>query len=142
MKTNTAKISGLVLGIAVMIALSGCAGQQYSKANRTESVIEMSSSKNIKLLWADSHQADDTLIIHGALRRMHSGSAPMTAHVDVQILTDDGQVLQEARTPDMAVPRNQPGKSGKIERFEVVLNNVSAEDVTIVLSAHQGSDDV
>ncbi len=67
----------------------------------------------------------------------------MTAHVDVQMLSSNGELLQQVRTPEMKVPRKLPGKGISSERFEVELDDDGFTDnPTIILSAHQGNCDV
>lgn len=137
MKKIGTKISGLILVIGILIALSGCTCQQNAASDDAVTSVETVSSENVKILWADSRQAEENVVVHGTLRRRAYGSVPMKAHVDVQVLSMNGDILQEVHTPDVYVPRNRPGKGIKFERFEIELQNVSADN-KIILTAHQG----
>ena len=139
MKIHVMKISALVLTIMVMSALSGCATQRHSKANKAISAIEISSSKNIKILWADWYQINDKAVIHGSLKRKSHGAAPMKAHLGVQVLSEKGDILQTVHSKDIYVPRNLSGKGIKTKRFEIELKNVP-DASTVLVSASQGND--
>ena len=67
----------------------------------------------------------------------------MSAHIDVKMLSADGDLLQQAQTPTMLVPKKLPGKGIDFKRFELELpNDGSGINPMITLTAHQGRCDV
>ena len=141
MKKQISTILGLTALIVVFGTLSGCSCPQYADSQRTANMIKTVSSENVEILWADGHQLDGKMIIHGTLRRKTRNSVPMRAHVDVQVLSADGDVMQEVHSPDVSIPKNLPGKGVKFERFEIEMDGVVSEHSTIIISAHQGGHD-
>lgn len=142
MKMVRTKLSGLVLLAVVLSFFSGCTTcPQYASSESAENVVQTASSRNVKILWADSHPIDGRVIVHGTLERKMRGASPMTAHVDVQVLSASGEVLQEIQSSEISVPRNLPGKGIKFERFEVELDSIVTEPYTLVVSVHQGAHD-
>ncbi len=142
MKKHVAKMMCLVVSAVVVVVVSGCSCPQYAGSEKTVSSLETASSKNVEILWADSHQLEDKTVIHGTLKRKTRGSAAMKAHVDVQVLTAEGEVVQEIHSPNISIPRNLPGKGIKFERFEIELDDAAVENSTILVSAHQGNHDM
>ena len=141
MKLNVLEIAGLLLLVLVLSVISGCGCQQYPASTSSSPVIETRSSETVKVIWADSHQVDDKFVIHGTFRRQFQGGVPMKAHIDVQILSESGDVIREIRTAEMYLPPYQVGKGIRFERFEVQLEDISPDSVTVIVSAHQGKHD-
>lgn len=125
--------------LAVVVpGLAGCGCNRYAAAERDGLPVSVSSGDDVEILWADSHRVDSTLMIHGTMKRKLPGSTPLKVHIDVQLFSTEDELLQEACTRDVYLPRNLPGKGMGFERFELELENISAENTKILLAPHQG----
>ena len=120
--------------IILAIGISGC-NSRNSLVELGIVSIETKSSKNIKILWMDVYKDGEDIIVYGVVRRRSRSSYPLKTHVDATILSSDGKVLQEARTPDIYVPRFVRGKGINFKRFEVSFPNVPG-NFTIRAAAH------
>jgi hypothetical protein len=134
-------IAGSIFLMAVVMGSAGCGCNRYAVAERDGLPVSVSSGDDIEILWADSHRVDSTLMIHGTMKRKLPGSTPLKAHIDVQLFSMEDELLQEACTRDVYLPRNLPGKGMGFERFELEFENISAENTKILLSPHQGEHD-
>ena len=66
----------------------------------------------------------EEIIICRIVRRRYHTLYPLKTHVDAVILTPDGKVFKEARTPDIYVPRFVQGKGINFKRFEIRFPDV------------------
>lgn len=128
--------------ITVIIFVSGCGCRRYPAPDLSPFNLKAVSSQNIKILWVDSHKMENNLIVHGTFRRQIYNADPMKAHIDIKILSDNGNLTHEVHTEDIYLPVNQPGKGSKFKRFEIILEDIFPDNSTIVVSAHQGNHDV
>lgn len=138
MRKRILPIAGSIFLMAVVMGSAGCGCHRYGAAERDGLPVSVSSGDDIEILWADCHRVDSTLMIHGTMKRKLPGSTPLKAHIDVQLFSTEDKLLQETSTRDVYLPRNLPGKGMGFERFELELENVSAENMKILLAPHQG----
>jgi hypothetical protein len=137
MKRRYVKTVGSGLAAAVVVFLAGCCGQQQSVGQRNRLPVETISSDKVRVVWMEGYQEGDKTIVRGAIQRQRQGSAPMKAHVDVQVLSGGGNLLQEVITTEVYLPRRLAGRGIDLRPFEVELQMVPADDSRIVIKAHQ-----
>jgi hypothetical protein len=129
--------TAFVVTLSAVSIMSGCSGSRVSLVDQGIVSVEAKPSKNVGILWTDVYQDGEDIIVYGVVQRRSHTSYPLKTHVDVAILSPDGEVLQEARTPDVYVPRRIPGKGINWNRFEVrfpdILHNSRVQAV-----AHSG----
>lgn len=58
----------------------------------------------------------------------------MKAHLDVQVLSEKGDILQTVHSKDIYVPRSLSGKGIKAKRFEIELKNVPDASTVLVFA--------
>jgi len=141
MKTVRMNLLTVVWGVQLS-ALSGCAvpGENISKKGVV--TVQRVPSAKVDILWADVYQIEDSLIVRGVVRRRNYSSQSLKVHVDVAVLSGDGNVLREAVGPDVWVPRRLAGKGFNYDQFEVRLPVAPPEGGTVKLVCHAGSRDV
>jgi len=114
------------------IVISGCSSRN-SLVERGVASVETKPSKNVEILWTDVYKDGEDIIVYGVVRRRSHTSYPLKTHVVATILTPDGSILREARTPDIYVPRFLPGKGINFKRFEIrfpdMPGNFSVQEV-------------
>ncbi|MBN2514253.1 MAG: hypothetical protein JXB18_15040 [Sedimentisphaerales bacterium] len=130
------KVGSGLLAVAVLF-LAGCCGQQQSAGQRNRLPVETISSDKVRVVWMEGYQEGDKTVVRGAIQRQRQGSAPMKAHVDVQVLSSGGELLQEVITPEVYLPRRLAGRGIDLRPFEVEFQTVSVNDSRIVVKAHQ-----
>lgn len=129
-------ITLLILPAAGLSLLAGCGTCRYAGGESTLAPVEIAPADQVEILWADAHETDGRLILHGALRRRHTDIHLLRAHVDVEIQTADG--ARQLQTPDVWLPRRLPGKGPDFERFNVELPRVGSAPAAIRLRPHAG----
>ncbi len=138
MKRHYVKTIGSGLLAVAALFLAGCSCQKQSAGERNPLPVKMISSDKVRVVWMESYQEGDKTVVRGAIQRQHQGSAPMKAHVDVQVLSSGGELLQEVITPEVYVPRRLAGKGIDLRPFEVELQTVPVDDARIIMKAHHG----
>jgi len=116
------------------IAFSGCSSRN-SLVEQGIASIETEPSKKVEILWMDVFRQGEEIIVYGVVRRRSHTIHPLRTHVNVAILTPDGKVLREARTPDIYVPRFTPGKGINWKRFEIRFPDIP-EHFTVRAAPH------
>ena len=129
--------TALVVTLSAVSVMSGCSSNRISLVDQGIVSVETKASKNVGILWTDVYQDGEDIIVYGVVRRRSHTSYPLKTHVDVTILAPDGEVLQEARTPDIYVPRRIPGKGINWKRFEVRFPDVP-QNSRVQAVAHSG----
>jgi hypothetical protein len=124
--------------LSAVSVMSGCSGSQISLVDQGIVSVEAKPSKNVGILWTDVYQDGEDIVVYGVVRRRSHTSYPLKTHVDVTILSPDGEVLQEVRTPDIYVARRIPGKGINWNRLEVRLPDIP-HNSRVQAVAHSGS---
>ncbi len=121
------------------VVISGCGGNLVSLQDKNFVQVETMPSERVKILWTDVYQDGEDILVYGVVQRLSHTSYPIKTHVDITILSPDGTVLQEARTPDIYVPRRIPGKGINWERFQVRLPDIPPQGSRVNMVVHSGS---
>jgi hypothetical protein len=137
MKSKFLSIAFVVALSAATRIMSGCGGSRVSLVDQGIVSVETKASKNVGILWTDVYQDGEDIIVYGVVQRSSHTSYPIKTHVDVTILSPDGEVLQEVRTPDILVPRRIPGKGINWKRFEVRFPDIP-HNSRVQAVAHSG----
>jgi hypothetical protein len=121
-------VIGMCLGI-VVTTVPGCVTNRVSLVDQGIVSVDTVPSEKVSILWADVYEDGEDVVVYGTLRRRGYTGYPMKTHVDVTISSPDGTVLEEARTPDIDVPRYILGKHTRSrgirgKRFEVRFREV------------------
>jgi hypothetical protein len=129
----------VTLGFSVLpVVISGCATNRTDVVEKGSVSVETVSSKKVKILWTDVYQDGEDFAVYGVVQRGSHTSYPIKTHVDITILSPDGTVLQEARTPDTYVPRRIPGKGISWERFQVRFADIPPQGSRVNVVVHSG----
>jgi hypothetical protein len=139
MSTKSINIVAVAALSILAIAISGCSSRN-SLVEQGIALVETKPSKNIDILRTDVYKDGEDIIVYGVVRRRRHTSYPLKTHVDATILSPDGKVLQEARTPDIYVPRFVRGKGFNFKRFKVRFPNVSG-NFSVIAVAHSEEHD-
>ncbi len=131
-------ISMVLIGMSN--GLLGCsASQRQMDAGLSVSSIELKSSENVKLLWADCRQIDGKAHVYGTFRRNKMGRTPMKAQIDVQIISENDEILRTVCSQELNVPIRRPGRATKYERFNVEIGQIPEKSILIVSAQRYGS---
>jgi hypothetical protein len=129
----------LGIGFGTLTAtISGCATNRIDLADKGIVSVETVPSKRVNILWTDVYQDGEDILVYGVVQRLSHTSYPIKTHVDITILSPDGMVLQEARTPDIYVPRRIPGKGISWERFQVRFPDIPPQGSRVNMVVHGG----
>ncbi len=130
-----------VIGVGfVMLAifLSGCAENRINLMDSGLLTLEKQASGKVYIAWCDAYKDEKGIVVTGVLRRRDHIGLPIKKHVDVTILTPEGTVLDEARSPDYYIPRDVIGKFERFQRFQVCFPNVPPQGSLIRVVARSG----
>lgn len=128
----------VTLSTAAMLA-TGCATNRIDLVDEGIVSVDTVPSKRVKVLWTDVYQDGEDFVVYGVVQRLSHTSYLIKTHVDITILSPDGTVLQEARTPDIYVPTRIPGKGINWERFQVRLPDIPPQGSKVGMVVHSGS---
>jgi len=127
----------ILVGIAVLMATTiGCASNRLDLVKTGKVFIETVPSQKVKILWVNIYQEGDELVVYGVVRRFGISSYPLKTYVDISILSADGTLLHEARTPDIWVPRRLSGKGIAFKRFRMRFPDIPPEGSLIRTVCH------
>jgi len=141
MKTSLS-LNLITTGLGVLIAvLSGCTAVRTDLADTGVLSLEKQRDGKVYIAWSSAYKHDDGLVIRGVLRRHdHVGNA-IKAHVDVTVLSPDGQVIDTARSSEVYVPRRITGRGQSLKRFTVHFSNPPPHGSLVRMTSHSGPHD-
>ena len=73
----------------------------------------------VQIAWSDAYEQAGGLRITGVLMRHDHVGMPIKAHVDVTIVSPDGQTLDTACSKTVYVPRRITGRGQSLKRFSI-----------------------
>ncbi|HML73198.1 MAG TPA: hypothetical protein PKB02_01755 [Anaerohalosphaeraceae bacterium] len=127
----------MVVGILVFV-VSGCAANRVSLMDTNQVTVAKQDSEKIRILWTDVYQTDGQTWAYGALKQRGYHPSSIKAHVDIQVLSEDGSVQYETFSDDVYVPRNRPGKGPDWRRFKVQLAENIPTEAVVAMKVHSG----
>ncbi|MHC4356924.1 MAG: hypothetical protein ACYS0H_29850, partial [Planctomycetota bacterium] len=99
-------ISLITLGLGILAAvISGCAADRIDLVETGVLSLEKQAAGKVYIAWSSVFEQEDGLVITGILRRHDRVGSPIKTHVDVTVLSPNGQVVDTARSNDVYVPR-------------------------------------
>ena len=119
--------------------ISGCVTNRVSLVDESLVSVEKQGNESVEILWTDVYQDGEDTVVYGVIRRRSHTSYPIKTHVDVAIVSPDGTMLQEARTPDIYVARRVPGKGTDWTRFKIRFPGVLTQGSKVNMVVHSGS---
>ena len=138
-KQSTINIT--VVTLLFLVVSSSCC----MAVNRTDLVksgvvtIEQQRTGKAYIAWSSAYKEKGDLVITGVLRRRDHVGRPIKTHVDVTIVSPDGTVMEEARSPGIYVSRRVTGRGYRsFERFEIRIRGVPAKGSLVRLVSHSG----
>jgi len=133
------RVSSLIaIGVLTTIT-SGCVTNRVSLVDENMVSVEKQGNETVEILWTDVYQDGEDTVVYGVIRRRSHTSYPIRTHVDVAIVSPDGTMLQESRTPDIYVARRVPGKGIDWTRFNLRVPGVLAQGSKVKMVVHMGS---
>ena len=133
-----------VIGVGlVMLAIfvPGCAKNRINLVDSGALTLEKQVSGKVYIAWCDAYKDEKGIAVTGVLRRRDHVGIPIKKHVDVTILSPEGTVLDEARSPDYYIPRNIIGRFQSFKRFKVRFPNVPPQGSLIRVVARSSRHD-
>jgi len=130
-----------VIGVGlVMLAIfiPGCAKNRINLVDSGALTLEKRASGKVYIAWCDAYEDEKGIAVTGVLRRRDHVGLPIKKHVDVTILSPEGTVLDEARSPDYYIPRNIIGRFESFQRFKVHFPSVPPQGSVIRIVARSG----
>ena len=131
-------LSLIAIGVLTTI-ISGCVTNRVSLVDQDIVSVEKQGNETIEILWTDVYQDGEDTVVYGVIRRRSHTSYPIKTHVDVAIVSPDGTMRQEARTPDFYVARRVPGKGIDWTRFNVRFPGMLTQGSKVNMIVHGGS---
>lgn len=134
-KKALSSVTIVALGILTII-ISGCATGRVNLTDAGIVTIEQHAPGKVRIAWSDAYKDDDGFIVTGVLRRHDLVGMPIKTHVNVKVFSPDGNILDEARSQDIYVPRRRIGRGQSFQRFRVNFPTIPAEGSKISITTH------
>jgi hypothetical protein len=131
-------LSLVAIGVLTAI-ISGCVTNRVSLVDENMVSVEKQGNETVEILWTDAYQDGEDTVVYGVIRRRSHTSYPIKTHADVAIVSPDGTMLQEARTPDIYVARRVPGKGIDWTRFNIRFPGMLTQGSKVNMVVHSGS---
>jgi hypothetical protein len=124
--------------VMLVIFLSGCADNRINLVDSGVLTLEKQASGKVYIAWCDAYKDEDGITVTGVLRRRDHIGLRIKKHVDVTILSPEGIVLNEARSPDYYIPRDIIGRFERLQRFTVSFPNIPPQGSVVRVIASNG----
>lgn len=135
-------ISLITLGLGILAAvISGCAADRVDLVETGVLTLEKQAAGKVYISWSSVFEQEDGLVITGFLRRRDRVGSPIKTHVDVTVLSPNGQVVDTARSNDVYVPRRITGRGQSLRRFRIYLRDVPGRGSLVKMVSHSGPHD-
>jgi hypothetical protein len=130
---RTVSFAALSVCIALLVALTGGCEANKGCAAKEGLLLDHASEGKVHIAWSDVYESDGGAVVSGVLKRNDTIGLPIKAHVQVSILSPDGQVIDAGRSEDVLVPRQIATKVQRLSRFRVPLANMPPKGSTVRL---------
>lgn len=119
--------------------IPGCAMNRVDLVDAGMLSLEQHNTGKVYIAWSGAYEQDDGFVITGVLRRRDRVGMAIRTHVDVTVLSQEGTILDEARSLDVYVARRITGRSYlSFERFKVRFPNIPAKNSLVRLVSYSG----
>ena len=127
-----------MIGVSLLtVVFCGCFSNRISLTGQgLVSVIEKENEDNIRILWADVYKQDGKIWAYGAIKSTNSNA--VNAHMDIEILDNEGFLLYETFTEEITIKRTCDCKRKKWEKIRVQLPDELPENSQVVMMVHSG----
>ena len=134
---KTTLILTLAISLAALVAaVGGCATNRVALTDTGGLTLENKSESKVYVAWSDAYKENEGFVITGVLRRRDHVGPAIKAHVDIEIFSPAGQVIDVARSADIYVPKQTTGKFTAFKRFTVYFPNLPSTGASAVVTAH------
>jgi hypothetical protein len=130
---------------ALALLGSGCGANRVNFAEAAEIHLEQARVGKVYVAWSDAYQDDEGFVVAGVVRRSDTVGGPIKVNVHAAIVASDGEVIDEARSDDISVPRRSVIRVQGFERFKVRLSSIPPEGTSVrvgVCSRQDAADSV
>lgn len=121
--------------LAPVVLGSGCGANQVSLTQAGEIHLEQARVGKVYVAWSDAYQDEEGFVVTGVVRRSDTVGGPIEVDVHVTIVAPDGEVIDEAQSADIRVPRRIATKIQGFDRFTVRFPNVPPEGSSVRIVA-------
>jgi hypothetical protein len=138
MRTKVLSSALCALLVASAILMSGCGERGVACIGGRTLNLQKDADGRVRVAWINARESDGGFVVSGVLRRMDQLGAPIKAHVNVVVVSPEGEVLDKARSSDIYVPRRIASKVQSFERFEVRFADVPPDGSFVRVVAECG----
>jgi len=129
--------SAAIMALAILtIIISGCAANRVNLTDAGIVTIQQHTPGKVRIAWSDAYEDEDGFVVTGVLRRHDLVGMPIKTHVNVTVFAPDGNILDEARSRDIYVPRRRIGRGQSFTRFRVNFPTIPTEGSKISITTH------
>ena len=136
------RLLSIGLGAALVgcaLHTSGCAPCQKDRSGNGTVGIVTTPSKRVDIYQTSAYRHGTHTVISGHVRGARRAAFPAHGHVDAHVLSPDGDVVAEAHTSDIYVPRYRRGQSASARRFYAHLPIHPPAGSTVSVAFHSRS---
>jgi hypothetical protein len=119
--------------LTLVLGLSGCGTGQASLTPLLDGGFEQDASEKAHIAWYNTYEQDDGFVVAGVVRRNDTVGGPITVNVHAAIVTPGGEVIGEAQSDDIRIPRRTVTKVQGFERFKVHFPSTPPEGASVRL---------
>ncbi|UCD50896.1 MAG: hypothetical protein JSW27_25650 [Phycisphaerales bacterium] len=113
--------------LALVWLAAGCGASQTHLAETGVIHLEQAQIGKVYVAWSEAYEDGDGFVITGVVRRNDTVGAPIKVKVQAAITSPEGELVGEAQSEDICVPRWIATKVQGFERFEIRLPSVPPE---------------
>jgi hypothetical protein len=135
MKGNGRLILIATAALSAVLGIIGCRAPHKSLVDSGIVDLQKQGHGKIHVVWSDAYEDKTGFVVTGVVRRYDRVGLPIKTHVNVAILSPEGTLLNENRSPPMYVPRSITGKGQSPQRFAVHFANTPPHGSLIRVTA-------
>ena len=127
----------LLLAVVSALFVTGCASNKVSCLHDHKIITAKTDTQSVRIPYVDVTHEGDSVIVYGALKRHNVPSHhSLTTHVDVSVFDEQGNLLKQARTDNIYLPKHQVGKARGVTCFKLKIPMEVKQNVTVRALPH------
>jgi hypothetical protein len=131
------KIPNLIIAlIALAAAASGCTANKSDLAKTGQLTLKNQSEGKIYIAWSSASKQDQGFVITGVVRRHDRVGPAIKTHIDIEIISPEGQTINTARSSDIYVSVQRTGRFTPFKRFAVSFPSMPPQGASALIKPH------
>jgi len=136
MKRITGHLACVTFLLALVPSLSGCGSSRLSLGEQDTVRLEACDAGKVHVVWSQAYEEEGGFVVTGVVRRSDTVGQPVKVTVRARIVSPAGEVLDQAESEAINVPRRMVTKVQGFERFRLCFGSVPPAGSSTQMTPH------